>query len=148
MRKIKINGVVRDIHCNLKAIEEIEKNGCKISEINDWLIPAKGEVVGDFEKIAILLVAMINGAIYQHNTDIDYGIKDGDKTSFLTNDEIKKHEYFVKTMKIVDFVKIRNVISYEISESFGFELPEGMEEEIDLDLADCPSEKNALGGTG
>lgn len=105
-------------------------------------------MVGDFEKIAILLVAMINGAIYQHNTDIDYGIKDGDKTSFLTNDEIKKHEYFVKTMKIVDFVKIRNVISYEISESFGFELPEGMEEEIDLDLADCPSEKNALGGTG
>lgn len=142
MRKVNIKGDEYKLHCNLKAVEEIEKNGCKISEVNDWLVPEKGNLIGDFEKIAVLFVAMVNGAVYQHNLDVEYGVIDGEKKEYLTEEQVKKYEYAVKTMNTVEFIKLRNVISLEISDSFGFELPEGMEEEVDRDLADCPSEKN------
>ena len=142
MRKIKINNSEYTLHCNLKAIEEIEKHNCKISDINEWLVPANGGLIGDFEKMAVLFTSMVNGAVYHHNLDIEYGIADGEKKEYLTEEQIKKYEYIVKTMNTVEFIKLRNVISLEISDSFGFELPEGMEEEVDRDLADCPSEKN------
>lgn len=145
MVTINLLGKDIELYYNTKAMMDISKRCGSLDNLFEWLNISnyndnnennfnRSELIS---KYAGLLCDLANGGVYKHNCEIEFGLKDGEKQKFYTDD------VFLCLISPNQILRYQEAFFRALNEGSEVSIPESMQsEEPDPDLAEVESEKN------
>lgn len=139
MQTINISGVEFEAYYNVKAQMDIAKRCGGLKNLSKW-IGENDEPAEIAAKVLGVITSLINGAVYKHNCEIAFGMKQGDKKEFIDDDVL---------LCIADISKLEEYMNdmYRVMNGGAeFVVPDDVqteERDPDLDFVPSESEKNS-----
>lgn len=103
MAKVKILGKEYELDFTLVSMRRIEKRCGDIDNLSEWLF--KGEKSESLSRACYVAGDMINGAIHRHNVEIGFGLADGEKQEFLSDELINALPDILTLQEVVEVQK-------------------------------------------